>query len=143
MCDRWSFYLIYKDAKDIGQNYTFDRENHPTIHKILDQNFGTDIFNFRPADQKTVSKIIRKFNVKKASGFDKISIKLLKLWQQSLVPLLTNLVNNTIMSGIVPRRLKFGQVTPIFQKKMTPWTRQTTDPWLSFQFIKKLYTDGL
>ena len=66
-------------AKDIGQNYTFDRENHPSINKILDQNFGTDVFNFRPTDQKTVSKIIRKFNVKKASGFDQISIKLLKL----------------------------------------------------------------
>ena len=103
-------------AKDIGQNYTFDRGNHPSINKILDQNFGNDVFNFRPTDQKTVSKIIRKFNVKKASGFDEISIKLLKLGQQSLVPLLTNLVNHTIMSSIVPERLKFGQVTPIFKK---------------------------
>ena len=103
-------------AKDIGQNYTFDRANHPNINTILDQNFGTDVFTFRPTDQKTVSKIIRKFNVKKASGFDQISIKLLKRGQQSLVPLLTNLVNNTIMSDIVPERLKFGQVTPIFKK---------------------------
>ena len=44
-------------AKDIGQNYNFDSENHPSINKILDQNFGTDIFNFRPTIQKQFKKI--------------------------------------------------------------------------------------
>ena len=33
-----------------------------------------------------------------------------------LVPLLTDLVNHTITSGIVPEILKFGQVTPMFKK---------------------------
>ena len=37
-------------AKDIGQNYSFDRGNHPSINKILEQNFGSDVFNFRPTD---------------------------------------------------------------------------------------------
>ena len=50
---------IFKDifvnvAKDIGQNFSFDRENHPSINKILDQNFATEIFNFRTTDKNTV-----------------------------------------------------------------------------------------
>ena len=37
-------------AKDIGQNYSFDMGNHPSINKILAQNFDSDVFNFRPTD---------------------------------------------------------------------------------------------
>ena len=56
-------------TKDIGQNYTFDRENHPSINKILDQNFGTGVFNFRPTDQKTVSKNYKKIQCKEGLRF--------------------------------------------------------------------------
>ena len=125
-------------AKDIGQNFMFDKENHLSINKILEKNFGSEVFNFRPTDQKTISKIINNFNVKKVSGFDQISIKILKLGKQSLVPLLTDLVNHTITSGIVPERLKFGQVTPIF-KKNDPMDKVNHRPvtLLPVQFMKK------
>ena len=57
-------------ANDFGQNYSFESENYSSISKIKEQNFGTDVFNFRPTNQKTISKIINNFNVKTASGFD-------------------------------------------------------------------------
>ena len=87
-------------AKDIGKDFIFDKSNHPSIEKILGQNISPDSFNFTQVEQSTVSNILRKFNVKKATGIDKISIKLLKLGSQSLVPFYTHFINNSIDTGI-------------------------------------------
>ena len=103
-------------AKDIGKDFIFDKSNHPSIEKILGQNISPDSFNFTQVEQSTVSNILRKFNVKKATGIDKISIKLLKLGSQSLVPFYTHFINNSIDTGIFPDRLKQAQVTPVFKK---------------------------
>jgi hypothetical protein len=59
-----------------------------------------------------VSKVIDKFNVKKATGVDKISVKLLKLGKPSLVNPITNLINISIDNCHFPKRLKEAQVVP-------------------------------
>ena len=45
-----------------------------------------------------------------------MSVKLLKLGHQAFVPHFKNLVNNTILTGIFPDKLKIGHVAPIFMK---------------------------
>ena len=50
-----------------------------TMKKILEHGFICDSFNFKHTDTYTVSKIVKSLNAKKATGVDKISIKLLKL----------------------------------------------------------------
>ena len=104
-------------VKDIGQNYTFDKNNHPSLTKIKENCHAQTEFNFKPVDQKTVSKIISRFNVKKATGSDKILVKILKLGQQAFVPHFERLINNTILTVFFPDHLKYGQVTPNFKKK--------------------------
>ena len=104
-------------ANDIGKDFLFDKNNHPSLNRILGKKFHQNCFNFKPTDQQTVNKIIDKFNVKKATGVDKISVKLLKLGKQSLAPFITDLINSTISTGTFPDRLKEAQVTPIFKKK--------------------------
>ena len=64
---------------------TFDKNNHPSLAEIKENCHAQIEFNFKPVDQKTVSKIIGRFNVKKATGSDKISVKILKLGQQALI----------------------------------------------------------
>ena len=88
-------------AKDIGQNYTFDKNNHPSLYKITENCHAQTEFNFKSVDQKTVSKMISRFNVK-ATGGDKISVKILKLGQQAIVPHFEILINNTILTGCFP-----------------------------------------
>ena len=103
-------------AKDIGKDFAFDENNHPSIENILEQNISQDCFNFSHVEQSTVSNILNKFNAKKATGIDKISVKLLKLGSQSLVPFYTHFINKSIDTGIFPDRLKQAQVTPVYKK---------------------------
>ena len=74
-----------------------------------------------------VSKVIDKFNVKKATGVDKISVKLMKLGKISLLSPITKIINMSIDSGIFPNRLKEAQVTPIF-KKNDPFLKSNYRP---------------
>ena len=103
-------------AEDIGKDYIFDPQNHPSLKKIEELNLINDPFEFKHTDEKTVSKIIDKFNPKKATGGDKISVKLLKLGKPALVTPITNLINSTISVNIFPNGLKKAQVTPLHKK---------------------------
>ncbi len=74
-------------------------------------------FSFEHTDENKVIKIINKFDSKKATGVDKISVKLLKPGKEALVTHITKFVNKSIDSCIFPDQLKKAQVTPIFKKK--------------------------
>ena len=54
-----------------GKDYIFDPQNHPSLKKIEELNIINDPFEFKNTDEKTVSKIIDKFNPKKATGVTK------------------------------------------------------------------------
>ena len=103
-------------AADIGKDYIFDAENHPSLEKIKERNFISDTFTFQPTSQAKISKIIDNFNIKKATGADKISVKLLKFGKQALIQPITNLVNFSISTSSFPDKLKLAQVTPLFKK---------------------------
>ena len=82
---------------------------------------------FVHTNETFVSKVIDKFNVKKATGVDKISVKLLKLGKPSLVNPITNLINISIDNCHFPKRLKEAQVVPLFKKK-DPLTKSKYRP---------------
>ena len=77
------------------------------MQKIEDKNFVKNNFEF-----KSTNEVIDKFNVKKATGVDKISVKLMKLGKISLLLPITKIINMSIDSGIFPNRLNEAQVTP-------------------------------
>ena len=103
-------------ADNICKDYIFDPNDHPSINKIKGKHVITESFEFKPTDQKTVSKTIDKFKVKKATGVDKVSVKLLKLGKPSLIAPITNMINSSIECGTFPNRLKEAQVSPLFKK---------------------------
>ena len=63
----------------IGEDYVFDPSDHPRLKMIDEKQFQKDSFECKPTNKETVTKIIDKFNPQKATGADKISVKLLKL----------------------------------------------------------------
>ena len=63
-----------------------------------------------------MNKQISKLNIKKATGYDSISPKILKLAQPSISNPIKILVNKSIESSIFPQNLKAGQVSPLFKK---------------------------
>jgi hypothetical protein len=103
-------------AENIGKDYVFDPRNHPSLTEIGKLQIAQDTFAFQSTNTETVSKIITKFNPKKATGADKISVKLLKYSQPALLQPITDLINISIESGIFPDQLKQAQVTPIYKK---------------------------
>ena len=72
-------------AQDIGKDYTFNKNDHPSLQKIEDKIFVNtrNSFEFKSINETIVSKVIDKFNVKKATG-----VKLMRLEKNMVVKLL-------------------------------------------------------
>jgi hypothetical protein len=102
-------------ASDIGSGRSIDPESHPSILAISTNN-GIHPFKFRKTTTKFVSEQIDKIGLRKATGVDGISPKLIRLAKPALVGPLTDLINMSISSGTFPDRLKEAQVTPVFKK---------------------------
>jgi hypothetical protein len=62
-----------------------------------------------------LSKLVNKINIKKDTGVDKISSKLVHAGAPVLKHI-TTLVNNTIKTSVFPTRLKEAQVVPLHKK---------------------------
>ena len=125
-------------AEDIGKDYMFDPKDHPSLNKIKELNLKKDAFSFKLTDESSVSKIIDKFNPKKATGGDKISVKLLKLGKPSLVKPITTLINTTISASTFPSKLKQAQVTPL-NKKNDPMLKSNYRPVSILPIPSKIY----
>ena len=94
---------------------------HPSICKIRenikeDKSFS---FSIHVVTESKVSKLIDKLQVKKATGADKLSCKILKLGKPVLQSPLTGLINLAIQTSTFPEHLKRAQVTPIHKKNDT------------------------
>ena len=73
-------------TKDIGdKNIKIDKA-HPSINKIETNRTNKDQLFFKPINEDFVTKQINKLNIKKATGYDGISPKILKFAQ----PVITN-----------------------------------------------------
>ena len=100
VCDIFNNYFV-NVAKDIckdSKQYDSDFSTHPSIQNIhKNGNFGDKIFDFRPVSKKKVGKIISKLNVKKSTGVDNISAKILKACAPSFSHTVSSLINLSFM----------------------------------------------
>ena len=63
-----------------------------------------------------VRNLLRKLDVRKATGLDKIPCKLLKVAAEIVAPSLTKIYQPSIITGIFPSEWKLEGVTSIFKK---------------------------
>ena len=73
-------------------------------------------FHFHGVLEDEILNAIDSLHIKKATGIDKISARMLKENKMSLLPVLTYLINNVISSSTFPDNLKIARVTPLFKK---------------------------
>ena len=73
-------------------------------------------FHLKKIQEKEVFELINKLDKTKATGLDKIPCKILKLAANVVVPSLTLVFNQSIISGVFPREWQSARVTPIFKK---------------------------
>ena len=74
-------------------------------------------FTFRYVSEKDVLKIIKSLSIKKASGYDELPPKFIKLTVSKILKALTMVINRSILESIVPNGMKLANITPLFKKK--------------------------
>ena len=73
-------------------------------------------FTFSLVDHNVTSKCISSLASKSSSGHDGISLKLLKFLSSALVKPLTLIINQSLLTGIFPTKLKIARVLPSLKK---------------------------
>lgn len=103
---------------NIGTNST---KNLPNSNPILEhysnqQNSELTKFEFYHVDEKFWGNIMNSFTAKKATGLDNVTMEVLKENKETLLPILTHLVNLIIKTATFPDCLKIARVKPLFKK---------------------------
>ena len=137
VCDTFNTFFV-NVANDIGKEVIFDGNSHPIILKIKNNTQHNTLFDFKPTDVDTVNKLVNKINIKKATGLDQISSKLLRAGAPVLNKHIATLVNNTIKTSVFPTRLKEAQVVPL-HKKTDPLDKKNYRPVSILPTISKVY----
>ena len=89
------FLFIFSENGSENDKYKEDFSDHPSILKILENTTKSEseMFSFEPVKENYVHKIVSNLNVRKATGADNISAKILKSCAQSISSPISYLVN--------------------------------------------------
>ena len=75
-----------------------------------------NVFNFETVEEVVISKLIDNLSSKDSCGEDYISTKLLKIIKPDIIQSITFIINQSLLSGIFPDKLKIAKVIPLFKK---------------------------
>ena len=79
-------------------------------------------------------KLIKAFEVSKTHGYDRISVKMIKICANSVAHPLTLILQNSLLAGILANNRKKANIVPT-RKKMINKLFQTTDQFLFYQYV--------
>ena len=102
---------------NIGKNMSECFTDNSNIHfsSYLD-NVSDLEFTFHPVTSQHIRDIINGLSSTDTVGADELSSKLIKTIADIIVEPLTIIINQSLITGIVPFKLKIAKVIPIFQK---------------------------
>ena len=78
-----------------------------------------NVFVIPNISEETVFNFLSSIDIKKCTGVDDISPRILKLSAQHITPIITKICNQSIKSNIFPQQWKTGIVSPLFKKGAT------------------------
>ena len=70
-----------------------------------------------PVCEQEIERIISKLPSESSSGHDNISNLLLKRIKQIVVPIMCNLCNTSLSTGVFPELMKIAEVVPLYKGK--------------------------
>ena len=95
---------------------TFTTPAHALSKLPNDQKPETPPFKFEAVTKEFITANLKKFKMKKSSGLDNISPRLLIDSAEIVDGPLTKIINASLTTGIIPDEWKCARVTPIFKK---------------------------
>ena len=107
-CFNEYFLNIESNVSDT-RSFKTQREKYLTNMNLL-------LFSFKPINENDVRKVFKDLTPKSSSGLDEISTKLLKYIQDPLIPVLCITINQSLLNGIFPDKLKLAKVKPLYKK---------------------------
>ena len=121
VCNIFNEYFI-KAASNIGNEDPI-RENESiadilscykdddTIKLIINNSHHVGVFNFSSVTVQEVHKLLENMDKKKATGYDNIPPKILKVAAHELAFLITNLINLSVEASCFPSNLKKSELS--------------------------------
>ena len=102
---------------DIGPSLTKNMKMPKNIN-VKDFLTGTHscTFQFKQIDDISILRIINDLPNKSSTGFDDISMRLIKAIKTEIIPALLCIFNQSLNTGIFPEKLKIAKVIPIHKK---------------------------
>ena len=107
----------FPDSIESATKAIAKHQHHPSVLKIRGS-FGhrTDSFRFTTVSYDAIEKKLKSINSKKATGYDGIPGKLLRLAHKELAMPLANLINTCLIQSIFPNNMKCAELSPVFKK---------------------------
>ena len=91
-------------------------DTHESIVKVRSQINKDSCFSFEEANQTQIYKLLNDTDTKKATGYDSIPPKMLKISASELCKPITNIINLSIRESCFPPQLKLAEVSPLYKK---------------------------
>ena len=93
----------------------YDDDLGPETNVVSETSIDCQPMTLKLTNEKEVSKIIAGLSVHTASGDDGFSAKIIKAALPVFVPLITIIINKSILNQVVPQKWKHACITPIFK----------------------------
>ena len=112
ICNRFNDFFSKIGPKLAENIKAYDKRGYETYLKkcVLTS------FSFNLVDENDVMKYLTTLRSKNSSGHDGISVKLLKYLVPAMIKPLTLIINQSLVTGIFPEKLKIAKVSPFFKK---------------------------
>ena len=84
------------------------------VNSFLKNEIGNSFFLLPPSIAE-ITSIVDQFKSKKSSGWDEVSMSVIKLTINNIAPVLTQICSLSFSQGVVPSEMKLAKVAPIFK----------------------------
>ena len=113
-------------------------KNHDSISKIKAGNNLQQQFHLKEVSSNEVKKIIKSLNSKKSALSSCIPVSILINSIDTYLPILTDIINDSIKNGVFPDELKLAEVIPLF-KKADPFDKSNYRPVSLLSHMSKVF----
>lgn len=113
MAEKFNNFFVNIGPKLVDENK--NKNSDVSYHSFLNNRVFCS-FHFTLITESDISKTIKSLQNKTSSGHDGISVKLLKLLAPGLSKSLTLIINQSLLTGIFPNKLKIAKVIPLYKK---------------------------